>query len=129
MKALRINVASDLGGFSPQALRELDSQLARFAEEVVQQAAREEEGYRTPGSSVPEITSTHVVEAAKAVRSVGRSRRRPTMGDAAVAVVAAVSSGSAGTFAGMLHSPWQGAVFGVSFGTGIYFTWIAARRS
>jgi hypothetical protein len=128
VETLRINVASDLSGLTPQAMSELSGRMTRFAEDLIQQAAREEEGARTPGSSVPEITATHVVEADRAVRGVSRIPRRPTGRDAAVAVVTSVSSGSAGAYAGMLHSTWQGVAFGVSLGVGLIFTWIAARR-
>jgi len=129
VETLKIDVASDLSGLTPEAMNELNSRVKRFAEDVIQQAAREEVEYRSPYSNVQEITSTHIIQADKAERGVGRIRRGPTKGDSAVAVIAAASSGGAGAFAGMLNSTWQAAAFGVFLGAGIIFTWIAARRS
>jgi hypothetical protein len=129
VETLSIEVASDLTGFTDKAMEELHTRVQQFTEDLIHQAAREEQEYRAPDSDVAQITPTHVIESNRAVRGIRRLRRPPSLHDAALAVAVAVSAGSAGAFAQMMNSNWQSVMFGLSFGAGAIFTWITARRS
>jgi hypothetical protein len=127
--SLQIIVTADLGNLTSQSRNELESRLGRLADDLVRQAAYEEEVDRDPGVTTPEITRTHVRAAERVVRGSGRAVRRPSKTERVVAFLSAASSASVGVFAGVVqHSIWQEVAFILSLLIAVPTTWSTVSR-
>jgi hypothetical protein len=128
VETLAISLDSDLSGLTTVGRQKFEEYLCRYASELIQEAAWLEVEGKEDLTAPAQIKPEHVDQAHKAVRRKWRVNQKPTNEEAAIAVLAAVASGTAGTLGGMLHSTLQAALFGASVAVAVGATWRAARR-